>query len=172
MKPFLTHSLTELHTDVVSWVSLYYAVTELKYGAWFLLSVSSLALSWSEVAMRVDSHIDTSSDVTAGRAYFFFGRTFELVAGRQRICACTVPHPLCTLTLRRAFWLWLSKTTARKTAVVKATSQVISNKNELQPITTMCIQWTVDKTGKYLATVQFVVTSKNNFHDNASYSLF
>ena len=36
-----------------------------------------------------------------GRAYFFFGRTFDLVAGWQRICACAVPHPLCTLTLRR-----------------------------------------------------------------------
>ena len=30
------------------------------------------------------------------RAYFFFGRTFDLVSGLQCICACVVPHPLCT----------------------------------------------------------------------------
>ena len=30
------------------------------------------------------------------RAYFFFGRTFDLVSGRQCICACAMPHPLCT----------------------------------------------------------------------------
>ena len=36
------------------------------------------------------------------RAYFYFGRTFDLASGWQRICACAVPHPLCTLTLRRA----------------------------------------------------------------------
>ena len=30
------------------------------------------------------------------RAYFFFGRTFDLVSGQQYICACAVPHPLCT----------------------------------------------------------------------------
>ena len=26
----------------------------------------------------------------------YFGRTFDLVAGWQCICACAVPHPLCT----------------------------------------------------------------------------
>ena len=26
----------------------------------------------------------------------FFGRTFDLVSGQQCICACVVPHPLCT----------------------------------------------------------------------------
>ena len=31
-----------------------------------------------------------------GRFFFFFGRTFDLVSGQQRICACAVPHPLCT----------------------------------------------------------------------------
>ena len=59
--------------------------------------------------------------------------------------------------------------------VVKAIPQVISNKKELQPITTMCLQCTVNKTGKYLATSISVVSSKNNFlrnHGNASYSLF
>ena len=45
---------------------------------------------------------ERGSDETPARAYFFFGRTFDLVAGWQRICACAVPHPLCTLTLRRA----------------------------------------------------------------------
>ena len=34
-----------------------------------------------------------------GRAYFFFGRTFNLVSRWQRICACTVPHPLYTKTV-------------------------------------------------------------------------
>ena len=30
-----------------------------------------------------------------GTGVFFFGRTFDLVSGRQCICACAVPHPLC-----------------------------------------------------------------------------
>ena len=33
-----------------------------------------------------------------------------------------------------------SKTSARKTVVVKAAPQVILNNKELQPITTMCLQ--------------------------------
>ena len=32
---------------------------------------------------------------------YFFGRTFDLVSGWQRICACAVPHPLCTLTFEK-----------------------------------------------------------------------
>ena len=31
-----------------------------------------------------------------GEGVFFLGCTFDLVSGRQCICACTVPHPLCT----------------------------------------------------------------------------
>ena len=31
-------------------------------------------------------------------------------------------------------------------------------KKELQPITTMCLQWNVNRTGKYLATVQFLLS--------------
>ena len=44
----------------------------------------------------------SNSVYQASPGVFFFGRTFDLVAGWQRICACAVPHSLCTLTLRRA----------------------------------------------------------------------
>ena len=41
--------------------------------------------------------------------FFFFGRTFNLVSGRQWIRACAVPHPLCLCEGRvehdRAKWL-------------------------------------------------------------------
>jgi len=30
------------------------------------------------------------------RERIFFGRSIDLVSGWQRICACAVPHPLCT----------------------------------------------------------------------------
>ena len=52
-----------------------------------------------KVALR---HTCVSVPARYGAGVFFFGRTFDLVAGWQRICACAVPHPLCTLTLRRA----------------------------------------------------------------------
>ena len=32
----------------------------------------------------------------SGSGVFFFGRSFDLVSGQQYICACAVPHPLCT----------------------------------------------------------------------------
>ena len=59
--------------------------------------------------------------------------------------------------------IWSSKMTARnsarKTVVVKrAISQVILNHKGLQPVTTMYSQWTVNKTGNYLATVQFLLS--------------
>ena len=38
----------------------------------------------------------------------------------------------------------------------KATPQVILNNKVVQPITTMYLQWTGSKTGKYLATVGFL----------------
>ena len=37
----------------------------------------------------------------SGEGVFFFGRTFDLVSGSQRICACAVPHPLCTQTFEK-----------------------------------------------------------------------
>ena len=40
----------------------------------------------------------------------------------------------------------------------KATPQVILNNKEVQPITAMYLQWTVNKTGKYLATVAFLLS--------------
>jgi len=49
---------------------------------------------------------------TPGLCVFFFGRTFDLVSERQRISACTEPHPLCTYVENKS---WSSKTTARKT---------------------------------------------------------
>ena len=73
------------------------------------------------------------------RAYFFFGPTFDLVSGQQYICACAVPHPLCTYTFEKG--VVNSKTTAKKTAVRRrATPQVIFSNKELHPITTMYFQ--------------------------------
>ena len=47
---------------------------------------------------------------------FFFGHTFDLVSGCQGICDAQY-HTLCVLrSLRRACWIWLSKTSARKIA--------------------------------------------------------
>ena len=42
--------------------------------------------------------LDAAASFVLFRAecFFFFGRTFDLVSGQQCICACTVPHPLCT----------------------------------------------------------------------------
>ena len=75
------------------------------------------------------------------RAYFFFGRTFDLVSGQQYICACAVPHPPCTWTFEKGVLNMSSKTTAKKTAVGKrATPQVIFSNKELHPITTMYFQ--------------------------------
>ena len=42
------------------------------------------------------SRVVTPSFPEKGDFFFFFGRTFDLVSGQQRICACAVPHPLCT----------------------------------------------------------------------------
>ena len=44
------------------------------------------------------------------------------------------------LDLSKGVLNMMSKTSARKTVVVKATPQVILNNKELQPITTMCLQ--------------------------------
>ena len=102
-------------------------------------------LSWKYL---VSSGLQHSTITSEG--IFFLGRTFDLVSGWWRICACAVPHPRVLRPLRRVCWIWSSKTTARKTAVVKrAIPQVILNTKELQPITTMYFQWTVNKTGKY-----------------------
>ena len=80
-----------------------------------------------------------------------------------RMC---VPHP-------QAMYLDLceervehdrAKRLPRRLQLERATPQVIFNDKELQTITVMCFQWTVNKTGKYLATVQIicVVSSRNN----------
>ena len=65
-----------------------------------------------------------------------------------RMCSAT---PSVYLDLEKGV---LSKTSARKTVVVKATPQVILNKKELQP--TYNYNVLTDKTGKYLATVRFL----------------
>ena len=42
---------------------------------------------------RCRANTGPAAKVRPVRAYFFFfGRTFDLVAGWQRICACAVPH--------------------------------------------------------------------------------
>ena len=44
----------------------------------------------------------TKLPCTSWSGVFFFGRTFDLVSWCQRICACAVPHPLCT---ERVCWI-------------------------------------------------------------------
>ena len=53
-------------------------------------------LRWQHRYFIVSMLAASSSAHAGGRAYFFFGRTFDLVSGQQCICACAVPHPLCT----------------------------------------------------------------------------
>ena len=61
-------------------------------------------------------HIGLASFTGPRQLRFFFGCTFDLVSGWQCICACAVPHPLCTWTFEKGV---LSKTTARKTGCKK-----------------------------------------------------
>ena len=101
-----------------------------------------------------------TSSAPPSRAYFFLWTHFRLSRWMATYLRMRSATPSVYFDLEKACWLclWSSKTSARKTVVVKATPQVISNKKELQPITTMCLQWTVNKTGKYLATVQFLLS--------------
>ena len=55
----------------------------------------------SYISVRTYSGPGVHSDVAFGAYFFFFGRTFDLVSGQQYICACAVPHPLCTYTFEK-----------------------------------------------------------------------
>ena len=61
--------------------------------------VATVDIETESVIAAVQSKQDLMMDMLQGmmeRAYFFFGRTFDLVSGWQHICACAVPHPLFT----------------------------------------------------------------------------
>ena len=90
---------------------------------------------------------------------FFFGRIFDLVSGWQHICACVVPYPLCTMVFEKGVLNMIEKNGCQEDCGCKSySSGDFKHNKELQPITTMCLQWTVNKTGKYLATVQFLLS--------------
>ena len=111
-------------------------------------------------------------------AYFFFGRTFDLVSGQQRICACEVPHPLFTLTLEKDVFNMIEQTTIKKTAVRKrATPQVIFSNEELQLVTTtyvLLVNREQDWKASDCCSISVVSSRKlaKDNHDNASYSPF
>ena len=63
-------------------------------------SLSTTAKRWEDNFLGVTGTVQVISWASGPdkpyRAYFFFGRTFNLVSGQQYICACAVPHPPCT----------------------------------------------------------------------------
>ena len=68
-------------------------------------------------------------------------------------------HTPCVLgPLRRACW---AKRLPGRLVVKRAIPQVILNNKELQTMTTMYFQWTVNKTGKYLPTVHCCLDRNN-----------
>ena len=122
--------------------------------------------SYRELGPNMNIHITWLTYVRTGpkkknrrpeppRAYFFFWTHFRLsrwMATHLRMRSAT---PSVYFDLEKGVLTMIEQNDCQ---VVKATPQVISNKKELQPITTMCLQWTVNKTGKYLATVQFLLS--------------
>ena len=51
---------------------------------------------WEGLGTRL-AHLHHYGSVTHAPFYIFLGHTFNLVFGRQCICACAVSHPLCRL---------------------------------------------------------------------------
>ena len=89
---------------------------------------------------------------TGAGVFFFFGCTFDLVSD---LCMGRT-----TPSVYLDFWEGCGEydQAKRLPGNCGCTLQVILNNKELQPITTLYLQWTVNKAGMYLATVQFLLS--------------
>ena len=129
-------------SNVTKWRITDYVIDKLYDCVTYFLRIKSLRTLEKLNSQLLDSRNDNQSYGNRPPRAYFFGHTFDLVSGWQCICTCAVPHPW-YLDLWEGHVLMIEQNECQEGCGCKNSHSSGDFKQELPPITTVYLQWTV-----------------------------